>query len=125
MGKETWVVSGCPRVAAALAAFAGFGTPVLADDCLGPVRDTAASDEPLRPCRQDVNGRPETFACQEFSDAGNRYLLLFKDSPFPRVMVLHREQPGIARVPPPDRAAIVPPPSPVPVFQKTGLASSP
>jgi hypothetical protein len=97
----SWTLPGL----ALLAVQAGFGAAVLADDCLGLARETAAAGEPLRLCRQDVNGRSETFACQEFSDAGNRYLLLFKDSPFPRVMVLHRGNPGIARVRSIDSAA--------------------
>lgn len=116
MCQKKWVVSGCLQGAAAVAALAGFVVPVLADDCLGPAMAPAAAGEPLQPCRQDVNGRPETFACREFSDAGNRYLLLFKDSPFPRVMVLHRGNPGIARVRPIDSAATGPQAHPESVF---------
>lgn len=103
MCQKKWVVSGCLQGAAAVVALAGFMAP-------------AASDEPLQLCRQDVNGRPEIFACREYSDAGNRYLLLFKDSPFPRVMVLHRGNPGTARVRPIDSAATGPQAHPESVF---------
>lgn len=83
---------------AVLAVLVVFGGTARAGGSPGLTAQMAGVHNSLRLCKQEINGKSETFACRELNDAGNRYLLLFKGGPAPRVVVLQRRVAGVSRV---------------------------